>query len=187
MKTNREAFCVITGGPGVGKTTLINELNGYGFQTVQEDARKIIKAQIETDSEGLPWKNKELYAKLMLEASLRSYDEVNTKMFSNFIFFDRGILDTICYMKMEQIPVSDEIKEMVRQYPYNKNVFILPPWQEIYETDNERKQSWEEAECTFKKMKETYLEFGYNVIEVPKASVKERTEFIIQNIDKFIG
>ena len=85
MKTNREAFCVITGGPGVGKTTLINELNGYGFQTVQEDARKIIKAQIETDSEGLPWKNKELYAKLMLEASLRSYDEVNTKTFSNFI------------------------------------------------------------------------------------------------------
>jgi len=183
LKTNKEAFCVITGGPGVGKTTLINELNNHGFQTVQEDARKIIKEQIETNNEGLPWKNKELYAKLMLEASLKSYDEVNTNKVSNFIFFDRGILDTICYMKMEQIPISEETIEISKRYSYNKNVFLLPPWQEIYKTDNERKQSWKEAEVTFKKMKETYLEFDYNVIEVPRVNVKERAEFIIQNVN----
>ncbi|GAB3424872.1 AAA family ATPase [Niabella aquatica] len=184
MKTNKKAFCVITGGPGVGKTSLINELNSYGFQTIPEDARRIIKEQIEINSEGLPWKNKELYARLMLEASLRRYDEVNTRAFSNFIFFDRGILDTICYMKMEHIPVSNEIIEVAARRPYNSNVFILPPWQEIYETDNERKQSWGEAVFTFKKMKETYLDFGYNFIEVPKTTVKQRAEFIIQNADK---
>ena len=27
MKTSKETFYIITGGPGVGKTTLINELN----------------------------------------------------------------------------------------------------------------------------------------------------------------
>lgn len=178
---------MITGGPGVGKTALVNELNSRGFQTVQEDARRIIKEQIETNNEGLPWKNKELYAKLMLEASLRSYDKVNNKTFSDFIFFDRGILDTICYMKMEHIPVSNKIIEIAEQYLYNRNVFILPPWQEIYQTDNERKQSWKEAEFTFGKIKETYLEFGYNIIEVPKANVKERAAFIIQNINKAPG
>jgi|GEM_PF-6120023 len=33
-------------------------------------------------------------------------------------------------------------------------------------------------------MKETYLDFGYNIIEVPKANVQERVEFIIQSINK---
>jgi len=132
----------------------------------------------------LPWKNKELYATLLLEASLKSYHEVNSKTISDFIFFDRGILDTICYMKMEHIPISNEVTEIAQQYSYNRNVFILPPWKEIYKTDNERKQSWEEATFTFKKMKETYLEFGYSTIEVPKINVEERAEFIIQNIHK---
>lgn len=177
-------FYIITGGPGVGKTTLINELNNYGYQTVQECARKIIKEQIKTKGEGLPWKNKGLYAKLMFEASLESYDNINVGILSDFIFFDRGILDTICYMKMEHIPISNQIIKIARHYSYNKKVFILPPWKEIYKTDNERKQSWKEAEFTFKKMKETYLDFGYNIIEVPKANVQERVEFIIQSINK---
>lgn len=57
-------------------------------------------------------------------------------------------------------------------------MFLFPPWQEIYRTDNERKQSWKEAVYTFAMMKETYSKYGYNVIEVPKASVSERRQFI---------
>src|SRR5690606_41539226 len=102
-------FYIITGGPGVGKTTLINELNNYGYQTVQECARKIIKGQIKTKSEGLPWKNKGLYSKLMFEASLESYDTINAGIRSDFIFFDRGILDSICHMEIEHILISYHI------------------------------------------------------------------------------
>jgi len=45
-------FYVITGGPGVGKTSLVSELNKFGFLTVPEDARKIIKEQIKIGGEG---------------------------------------------------------------------------------------------------------------------------------------
>jgi len=31
-------FIVLTGGPGVGKTTLLNELHKQGFSIVEEDA-----------------------------------------------------------------------------------------------------------------------------------------------------
>lgn len=60
---------IITGGPGAGKTTLINALQKKGFKIVTEDARRIIKEEILIDGNGLPWKNKVFYAQLMAEAS----------------------------------------------------------------------------------------------------------------------
>lgn len=182
MKSEKENFYVITGGPGVGKSTLIKALDHYGFQIVKEDARTIIKNQIESGKEGVPWKNKEVYAKLMIEASIKSYEQVNNAENTKLIFFDRGILDAICYMKMEHIPIPKEITQLAKQYSYNKNVFLLPPWKEIYETDKERKQDWNEAELTFGQIKSTYIEFGYDLIEVPKITTEERLKFILKHI-----
>lgn len=173
---------VITGGPGVGKTTLLNALGKQGFSVVMEDARRIIQEQIQNDGEGVPWKNKIYYAQLMLAASLETYQRTIDETSSNIVFFDRGILDTICYMKMENIPITEEMNNLVCAHTYNRKVFILPPWEEIYATDNERKQTWEEAVLTFDKMKQTYLEYGYEVIEVPKNSVECRCEFILRHI-----
>ena len=184
MNTKKDNFYIITGGPGVGKTTLINSLQNNGFQIVQEDARRIIKNQIEINGDGLPWKNKALYAKLMLDASINSYEKMLDKNDADIIFFDRGIIDALCYMRMEKIPISRETDEILKQYRYNKKVFILPPWKEIYETDNERKQNWYEAELTYEKMKETYSVSGYNIIIVPKTSTEERVQFVLQNIEK---
>ncbi|PRD57157.1 AAA family ATPase [Sphingobacterium gobiense] len=173
-------FYIVSGGPGVGKTTLINELGRIGFVTVEEEARRIIKDQLSIGGDGVPWKNKALYAQLMFDASVKTYEEIKSVDSQEPVYFDRGILDAVCYMHMENIPVSKETVEMVHKCAYNRNVFILPPWREIYETDSERKQSWKEALSTFDKMKETYLEYGYHVIEVPKVSVLERQRFIVE-------
>jgi len=83
---------VITGGPGVGKTTLLNTLKNKGFLVVPEDARRIIKGQMQINGEGLPWKNKTLYAELMFEASLNTYQRVVNEIYAQTVFFDRGIL-----------------------------------------------------------------------------------------------
>lgn len=173
---------IITGGPGVGKTTLLNALEKQGFFVVMEDARRIIQEQIENDGDGLPWKNKMYYAQLMLAASLETYHRTIDETSSNIVFFDRGILDTICYMKMENISISEEMNNLVNAHPYHRKVFILPPWEEIYTTDNERKQTWDEAVNTFDKMKQTYLEYGYEVVDVPKSSVEQRCKFIVSHI-----
>lgn len=164
-------YYVITGGPGVGKTTLLNALKNRGFIVVPEDARRIIQEQMQTNGEGLPWKNKTLYAELMFEASLNAYKKNVNVIYDKTILFDRSILDSICYRNMEDMPVSEELDRIVHGHPYNRKVFILPPWEEIYKTDHERKQTWEEAVFTFDKMKQTYLQYGYEVIEVPQNSI----------------
>lgn len=92
MENKAQYFYVITGSPGVGKTTLLNELNKYGFLTVPEDARKIIKKQIDIDGNGLPWKNKEVYGSLMFEASLKTYQSIQSEHRKQPIFFLIGEL-----------------------------------------------------------------------------------------------
>ena len=173
---------IITGGPGAGKTLLLNELKRQGYETVREDARQIIKEQMKVNGEGLPWKNKAFYSELMFQASVDTYKRAINETSCNTVFFDRGILDTICYMQLENIPISDKLLITVSLHPYQSKVFILPPWEEIYETDNERKQTWEEAVVTFEKMKATYVEFGYEIIEVPKATIEKRAEFVMNSI-----
>lgn len=169
---------VITGGPGVGKTTLLTELAKSGFGIVPENAREIIRQEMEQHGDGLPWKNKERYTRLMFEASVASYNAVPSGN-SVIHFFDRGILDSLCYAAMEQLPVSAVMEQAGKNMRYNQSVFILPPWEEIYHTDNERKQSWEEAVWTFDKLKETYLNYGYNLLEVPRVPVEERVRFVL--------
>lgn len=57
IKMTEPKLYVITGGPGVGKTTLLDALKNKGLVVVPEDARRIIKEQMQANGEGLPWKD----------------------------------------------------------------------------------------------------------------------------------
>lgn len=176
-------FYVITGGPGTGKTSLINKLHSLKYDTVPEAAHEIIKEQIKIDGDALPWKNKKLYTCLMLEESIKNYrDKHNTSVPDKPVFFDRGIGDTFCYAEMIQMPLSKSAKSSMYNYRYNKNVFLLPPWKEIYHTDNERRQNWEEAVYTYNTMKRTYSKYGYNTIEIPRTTIDQRVAFILGHL-----
>lgn len=182
MNYQNNNFYILTGGPGVGKTSVLDELEKSGYIVMPEMARAIIKEQMAVDGEALPWKNKESYMRLMLEASAESYRKAISKNSLLPVFFDRGILDAVCYAEMVGLEISDEIKEIAENHQYNRKVFIFPPWQDIYETDNERKQDWKEAEATFEAMKKTYQDYGYETIEVPKDTIENRKDFIVNCI-----
>lgn len=184
LKENNN-FYVITGGPGVGKTTLLEELKRRNYEIVPEVARELIKEQQKDNGKALPWKNKNLYKEMMFDRSISSFEEIDrTTNKKELIFFDRGFLDSICYANIIQSETSDLMKSYAESWRYNKNVFMLPPWQEIYETYNERKQDWKEAVLTFEKMSETYRNYGYEIIEIPKKSVSERADFVLGFIEK---
>lgn len=175
-------FYVITGGPGVGKTTLLTELEHVGFKIVHEDARRIIQNEVKKGGDGLPWKNKAYYTKLMIEESIKTY-KLNSECGSGDIhFFDRGVHDALCYAQMLSIDIEDRLKTAASDIRYNRKVFLLPPWKAIYENDNERKQGWNEAISTYNFMKLTYRKYGYELIEVPIGTIANRVEFVISQI-----
>lgn len=176
-------FYVITGGPGVGKTTLLNALKSHNCEVIPEIARRLIKEQQASNGEALPWKNKVLYMNLMFNRSIESFKQTEEKYNKSIpIFFDRGFLDSICYANMIGATIDEDMKNYAKKWRYNINIFFLPPWKEIYETDNERKQNWDEAILTSEKMKKTYITYGYKILEVPMRTTQERVDFVLSHI-----
>jgi predicted ATPase len=171
---------VISGGPGAGKTTVLQELSIRGFRFAPEIARQIIQEQVQSGGTALPWGNREAYTLLMLERSVESYLAYTPAMCPTFS--DRGIPDTLCYARLIGLANQKPILDACRQFRYAPVVFLAPPWKEIYETDSERKQDFAEAEATFEQMAQVYRECGYFVSELPKTEPAARADFILRQI-----
>lgn len=172
---------VITGGPGAGKTAVLLELQRNGSFCVREAAREIIQTQMRTGGDAVPWRNMERYSSLMLEQSVTDYLE--NKDATMVTFFDRGIPDTIAHYRLARLPLPSHAYEYAQQYRYNNKVFLFPPWREIYETDAERKQTFEEAIASYEMVKEAYNELGHELIEVFRGPVKARADFILNQVE----
>lgn len=177
----RSNFFVVTGGPGAGKTTLLESLENIGLAIAPEAGRSIIRIQRMIGGTGLPDQDPVLFAELMLNWDLRSYHAAAPSMLT---FFDRGIPDTIGYLRLTGLPVPRHMLTAAQSLRYNECVFIMPPWPEIFSTDSERKQSLEEAERTFEAIRATYLELDYKLVTVPRLSVEGRRAFILSRISK---
>jgi len=173
-------FIVLTGGPGSGKSTLIDHLQGMGYGRSQEAGRGIIQDQVAIAGQALPWTDPALFAELMLCWELRSYRIAAAQTAP--VFFDRGIPDIVGYLKLEGLPVPDHLHAAAQRFRYHRRVFIAPPWPEIYEQDNERKQSYDEAERTYESMVATYTAYGYELVHLPLAAVAKRAQFVTDSL-----
>jgi predicted ATPase len=181
LRTN--GFFVITGGPGAGKTTLLQELQKRSFTCIPEVAREIIKEQVASQGDALPWKDKVLYLQMMFDRSVDTY-KAAVKNKNSISFFDRGIPDSITYAKIIGFEKTDVMEHQASHYRYNKTIFFLSPWKEIYTMDDERKQSWEEAVVSSELNAEIYRRFNYTLINVPNDSPEKRADFILSWICK---
>jgi predicted ATPase len=68
-----------------------------------------------------------------------------------------------------------------REHSYSK-VFVLPPWEDIYKSDEARYENFEQAKLIFNHLQETYQTYGYNLIEVPRGTIEERVHYILSQL-----
>lgn len=180
MRFPYDRFFVLTGGPGAGKTTLIEALKALGYATAEEAGRGVIRQEVDLGGDALPWADRERFAERMFEWDLRSYRQAQRQR--GPVFFDRGLPDTVGYLRLEGLDVPAWMEEEARRPRYNATAFIAPPWKEIYGTDEERRQGWEVAVRTYQTVARTYVDFGYELVELPRIGVAERVEFLIEAV-----
>ena len=166
---------IITGGPGSGKTTLLTALQHKGYNCSEEASRQVITEEVARKSICLPWINLSCFAEKTLARMIELYKSSNA---TSLTFFDRGIPDIIAYLKLADLSVAENYYKALKEVPYHSTVFILPPWKEIYLNDPERWQTFEEAVAIYHSLKETYQSLGFQLIELPKASVVERKKCV---------
>ena len=171
---------VVTGGPGAGKSTLLDALAERGYGIAPEAARRLIKKRL---AAGLPPRPDPVtFARAILDSDMEHYRAAADD--DGIAFFDRGVLDALYMLDLESALSRDEIARLVQAFPYNATVFLLPPWEAIYAMDSERDQTFEESVAVFEGMKRWYARWGYDTVEVPRASVEARVSFILEAVGR---
>ncbi len=171
---------VIIGGPGTGKSTIIDRLIEKGFCCYPEISREITLEAKNQGIEQLFLENPLLFSELLLEGRKNQFKNALEET-NKIVFIDRGIPDILAYMHYIGDSYPPHFDLACRENLYTK-IFILPPWEEIYVSDEARYENFEQAKLIHNHLSETYKNYGYELIEVPKGTLDQRILFILDQI-----
>lgn len=149
---------------------------------MHEISREVTRKAQEEGIEQLFLINPILFSEKLLEGRLAQF-EAAEECSAETLFYDRGMPDVTAYMDFVQTHYPVNFEDTCLENKYDV-VFVLPPWKEIYIQDNERYESFEQAENLFQFLKEGYKKYGYEVYEVPTASIQSRVEYILDVVNR---
>ncbi len=170
---------IITGGPGFGKTTIINRLEELGHEVCHENSREIIKEQLDSGGNILPWNDVIKFTEIVVEKRIQTYNEIPKGI---NVFFDRGIPDALAFLYRQELEVKEHLRQAARDYKYNTIVFVTPPWHTIFKNDNERRETFAESSLIHSFITQTYANLGYKLVDIPPGELDKRVEFVLNYI-----
>ncbi len=169
----RTRWCVITGAPCSGKTTVIDILARQGFQTALEEARAYIDEELdkgrtieEIRSDLLTFERNILHRKIRSEEGLPREERV---------FLDRALPDSVAYYRMDGLDPEEPLA-FARKYRYER-VFFFEPLK--FQKDRVRAEDEERAQRLDWLLSSAYHSLGYDLIRVPVVSIPERVRLVL--------
>jgi predicted ATPase len=171
----KTGWCVITGAPCAGKTTVIDLLKDRGFAVVPEIAREYIDAQL-SQGKSLPqikadphtFERHILLEKVRIESRLP---------LDRLLFLDRAVPDSVAYYTLEGLDVTEPLAHCDR-VRYRK-IFLFERFS--LEADGVRSEDNTVAARIESLLEEVYRRLDYDLIRVPVLSPYARCDFVLRH------
>ncbi len=182
---------VITGGPGTGKTSVISALEAADYVCFHEIIRSMTleaKRNISPDalrSNPIDFVSDPIsFNRELLNGRVAQFKS-SAHLPQSPVFFDRGIPDVLAYMTYFGQAFDTKFVNACKENRYDE-IILLPPWEAIYVSDNERMENFDEAIAIHYELQTTYERFGYHPIIVPEGSVSMRTSWILEKLNHLL-
>lgn len=173
-------FVLLSGCSGGGKSTLLAALAKRGFAVTEEPGRRIVKQQLEDAGDALPWVDMAKFAHRAIAMAVRDLADAQAR--SGVTFFDRGLIDAVAALHhVTGEPISSDLIAANR---YHDEVFVTPPWPEIYHADPERRHGLQDALAEYDRLTTIFPKLGYKVRVLPKVDVEQRADFILRHLPR---
>ena len=169
---------MISGCSGGGKSTLLDALAAKGYSTVKEPGRRIVQEELASGGSALPWDDTLAFVRRLVAMSKADWAAAEGD--TGWVFFDRGLIDAAS--GLQHLTGEPLIEQIAERYRFNCNVFMAPPWPEIYVRDNERRHDLADALDEYGRNCALYPSLGYRVHILPKVSVAKRVDFVLATL-----
>lgn len=166
-------FVMISGCSGGGKSTLLAELARRGFVVVGEPGRRILAEERAGAGDAFPWTDPAAFARRAMAMSIADHAQA-----SGLTFFDRGVVDAAVATVAAggSVPAAQ-----IARYRYAQ-LFLAPPWPEIYVNDEDRRHSLDTALRDYARVHAAYIDAGYDPIMLPRVDIVARADFVLEQL-----
>ena len=166
---------VITGGPSVGKTTVVSLLEKRGNRVVHEIATQLIK-----EGRILPWVDRPKFQAEVLKRQLNA--EASILDFDTAVFLDRGAFDGEAYYIHDGLPVPPSFSTIdPSQYDM---AFLIEPLP-FFDANDVRRENLDFTLAISKVLEDCYSKRGVRVVRVPFMAPDARVEFVLSEVEKY--
>lgn len=169
---------ILSGCSGGGKSTLLAALGRRGFEIVPEPGRRIVADELRGAGKALPWVDLEAFARRALDVASR--DRARVSDTQGWLFFDRGLVDAA--VALEHATGTAASETLGRHPRFHRQVFLTPPWPDLYRTDGERRHDLDEAIAEYRRLVAAFDRLGYDAIILPRVEVEARVAFVLDQL-----
>lgn len=169
---------VISGCSAGGKSTLLEELRRRGHAVVAEPGRRIVEQEQASAGSALPWTDMRAFLEQALALSLADHALPG----AGWTFYDRGLIDAAA--GLARLGDSRWLHTLQHEHRYHTQVFLTPPWPELYQQNAQRQWALADALHEYNHLLQVYPQLGYSVNLLPKTSVAERAQWLLARLPR---